>query len=99
MILKDIARQIEESAMEIGDLKTQREYLIDKVVLGQRLALARCRFSFSYCQEKAWIRFEANCNASMSGGAIAEIAGNITLIGNVKARMVELEEENKDIAE
>jgi len=60
MQLKDLANEIEERHLEINDLKTQREYLIDKVVLGQRLGLARCRFSFSYAKEKAWVKLAHN---------------------------------------
>ena len=63
--LKDIAGQIEDRHTEIGDLKVQREYLIDKVVLGQRLALARCRFSFTFAKEKVWVKLNNNAVGGM----------------------------------
>ena len=51
---------IEDFDAQIGDLKHQREYLIDKVVIGQRLALSRLRFSIRFSKEKAWSRWKAN---------------------------------------
>jgi hypothetical protein len=62
--LKNLANEIEERHIEINDLKTQREYLIDKVVLGQRLALARLNFSHVYAKEKVWVRL---ANSSVTG--------------------------------
>ena len=64
---------MEWAATEINDLKVQREYLIDKVVLGQRLALARCRFSMSHCLQKGFERFRTNCFAGANDEAIGAI--------------------------
>lgn len=62
--LKSLAEEVEEKHNEINDLKVQREYLIDKVVLGQRLALARCRFSFTFAKEKVWVKIGMNTTQS-----------------------------------
>ena len=78
--LDAVANQIEEAQEEITDLKTQREYLIDKVVLGQRLALARCRFSFTYAKEKTWVRMLDNVVASYRGSFGQQISDGIGLI-------------------
>lgn len=65
LALLDISGDLEAAHGEIEDLKNQREYLIEKVVLGQRLALARCRFSFMFAKEKVWVKLNANSLGGM----------------------------------
>ena len=84
---------------EIDDLKNQRNYLIDKVVLGQKLALARCRFSMQFAIEKGWNRFVINSRGHENAQAIAGLHGAINKITQTKQMIEEFEQENNDIAE
>lgn len=83
-MLDDHANKIEDAQIEIDDLKTQREYLIDKVVLGQRLALARCRFSFTFAQEKAWVKLYDNSVGKNRAKFEGEIGGALDEIEYLK---------------
>ena len=54
-----LAHKMDNRTNKIEDLKTQRAFLINKVVLAQRLALARCHFSYKHSLHKAfghWVR-------------------------------------------
>ena len=55
-------------------MKNQREYLIEKVVIGQRLALARCRHSFMKAKEKCFVKLHHHKHAHMK----AEFHGKVT---------------------
>ena len=52
--LGKLAHKMDHRTNKIDDLKTQRSFLINKVVLAQRLALARCHFSYKHSLHKAW---------------------------------------------
>lgn len=84
----DIGEELEERNEDISDLKNQREYLIEKVVLGQRLALARCRFSFQFAKEKVWVKFAANSLGNMRAKYDAELTAQVTEIGSKKDYMI-----------
>ena len=80
-------------------MKNQREYLIEKVVIGQRLALARCRFSFRYALEKAWIKFGAHKHGHMRKEFHNNLTGAKDQIEAHKKRLEDVHEENMNIAE
>jgi len=65
--LRDLGENMEYYQSELDDLKQQREYLIEKVIIGQRLALARCNFSYKYAKEKVWVRIVENSRNAMKG--------------------------------
>ena len=81
------------------DLRHQREYLIEKAVLAQRLALSRCNFSHVFAKIKVWTKLEANGAAGMRSYFDDELGKTLAAIAFYKKRMGELEEQNNDIAE
>ena len=81
------------------DLRHQREYLIEKAVLAQRLALSRLNWSHVYAKLKVWTKMEANGAAGMRAYFDDELGKTLGLIAFYKKRMIELEEQNNDIAE
>ena len=93
------ADEVDYFQEQIGDLKHQREYLIEKVVLSQRLALARCRFSYKYALEQAWVRLNWNSNLTMKVQFDKSLTGNLGTINELKEKMVTLQQENEEIAE
>lgn len=48
---------MEDKYGDITEIKQQRTFLISKVIVAQRLALARCHQSYMMAKEKAWNRF------------------------------------------
>lgn len=93
------ANIIQKQEEETTDLKNQREYLIDKVVIGQRLALARCRFSFDFAKERAWARLVESGASAQREAFDAALNKALAAIQKNKDRIEELEEENTDISE
>lgn len=81
------------------DLRHQREYLIEKAVLAQRLALSRLNWSHTYAKLKVWTKMEANGAAGMRAYFDDELGKTLAQIAFYKKRMIELEEQNNDIAE
>ena len=69
------------------------------MVLSQRLALARCRFSFSFAQEKAWVRLEKNATDAMRGQFDDDLNAAIGQIAFLKQKMNDLEENNEALAD
>jgi hypothetical protein len=86
-----MGKDLEYYAYEIEDLRNQREYLLDKVVIGQRLALARCGFSFYYAKLKIWTKLSTENVAGMRAYFDAALKGAIGAIGSTKDRMMQLE--------
>ena len=68
-------------------------------MLGQRLALARCNFSYKFAKERGWIKFVENSKNSMKGGYDVALTAALEQIGALKGQMNQLELENEDIAE
>ena len=96
--LEILADEIEQQQEEIKDFETQRDYLIDKVVLGQRLALSRMRWGIKQGLNKAWARWISFLSKDdQKLGAAAKNA--VKNIQSVKQKIQELEEENSSIAE
>lgn len=52
---------METKLEEINDIKEQRQFLIGKVILGQRIALDRCHHSYKIAQEKAFNKLWHYC--------------------------------------
>ena len=90
---------MEQMQNVMNDLRHQREYLIEKAVLAQRIALSRCNFSYVFCKIKVWTKLEANGAAGMRAFYDDELGKTLALIAFLKKRMIELEEQNNDIAE
>ena len=90
---------MDEKHQEIVETKTQRTFLINKVILGQRLALARCNFSYKFAKEKAWVRFVSNNTGGMKSALGGKTADNLNTMSELKARMQKLETKNNEIAE
>ena len=59
-IITEQAEEMQGKHAIIDDIKEQRTFLIGKVISAQRLALARCNFSYKYAKEKAWARLVRN---------------------------------------
>ena len=76
----------------MDDLRHQREYLIEKAVLAQRLALSRLNFSHVYAKIKVWTKLEANGAAGMRAFYDDELGKTLAAIAFMKQRMLELEE-------
>jgi hypothetical protein len=73
--------------------------LIDKVVLSQRLALARCRFSYTFALEQAWVGLAYNSNSRMKKDFHDNITATMGAINEAKDKMIQLQSENEDVAE
>lgn len=99
MELINIADDLRAAQDEIDDLKNQRDYLIDKLVIGQKLALARCRFSMQFAIEKRWNSWILNSRGEANADAISSLQMAIEQIQDTKERIDELGAENEDIAE
>ena len=80
-------------------MKNQREYLIEKVVIGQRLALARCRFSMNHALHKAWIKWNLHKHGHMRNEFHVNLTGSKDTIEAHKKRLEDVHEENMNIAE
>lgn len=98
-ILNEQANEMEHLQNIMHDLRHQREYLIEKAVLAQRLALSRLNWSHVYAKLKVWTKMEANGAAGMRAYFDDELGKTLALIAFYKKRMIELEEQNNDIAE
>lgn len=82
-----MAERLQQAQDEIEDLKVQREYLIDKVVISQRLALARCRFSYQFAVEKAWNGLVDNARHAANSDGVNGLQGSIQKISDTKEYM------------
>ena len=76
----------------MNDLRHQREYLIEKAVLAQRIALSRCHFSYVFAKIKVWTKLDANSAQGMRAYYDDELGKTLGAIAFMKKRMVELEE-------
>jgi len=74
----------------ITDTKTQRTFLITKVISAQRLALDRCNFSYKFALEKAWVRFVRNTSSGMRSEFGDKCKSSLNKINQLKERMAHL---------
>lgn len=84
---------------KIDDLQGQRNFLINKVISAQRLALDRCHFSYQFAKEKCWVRFVLNTRVSNKKIYDKNFNENKDLMAEAKARIKFLEEQNRIITE
>ena len=52
-----------------------------------------------FAKEKVWVKFAANCLGGMRAEFDKALTAQVGEIGDLKGRMVDLEQENQDIAE
>ena len=96
--LGKLAHKMDHRTNKIDDLKTQRAFLINKVVLAQRLALARCHFSYKHSLHKAWGQWVRNSGV-LTHQIIDGFTGeNLKQMQGLKDRVSELEEANQQVA-
>jgi len=93
------AAEMEEKHETITETKTQRNFLITKVIAAQRLALDRCDFSYKFAQVKAWEKWRNHSRMGMRKKYGGTIAKNIRGIDNAKENIAEIDERNDQLAQ
>lgn len=96
--MTELMEEMEEKHATIHETKTQRTFLIGKVISAQRLALDRCNFSYKFAKEKAWVRFVANTRANMRSEYNSKTSQNLEGMDWLKKRMEYLEKQNRVIS-
>ena len=95
----EISEEMEEKHELIDETKTQRTFLIKKVISAQRLALDRCNFSYRFALEKGWVKFVAHTKMMMRGTLGGAAGAQMDEIEVLKQKMLDLEEGNNLLSE